>query len=110
MDDEEVAAEIFQAALNNSNMVSRDIPTLFVIQPQSGFIGDLAKSELNLLINMVYETGYPVADIQFFLKDHIGEDDWQYLEQLCRRSFALPAVQHKENSLVRLKNWLNQNL
>ncbi|ULJ65200.1 hypothetical protein [Wielerella bovis] len=107
IDDETSAAEIFQAALKNSNLVDRNKPTIFVIRPQSMFVADLAKTELVLLINMVEASGYAIADIQFFLKDKIDEDDWAYLESLQISDIVFPDNRSK---MGKLRRWFSQNL
>lgn len=109
IDDEMVAAEMFQAALKNSELVDIDVPTIFVIRPQSAFVADLSKTELALLVNMVEYSGYPIADIQFFLKDKISEDDWKYLEELQVRDIVLPS-RKRSGAMEKIRRWFNQNL
>ncbi|MDK4687986.1 hypothetical protein [Kingella negevensis] len=110
IDDENVAAEIFQAALKSCSFVQHDVPTIFVVRPQSSFVGDLAKSELHLLSKMVDRSGFTIADVQFFLKDKVTEEDWTYFEELQMRQSELVMPTHDSGTMSRIRRWFNQNL
>ena len=112
IDDEQVAADIFQNALAKSGMVQRNQPCIVVLHPQSHFASDMTQSELQMLTRMVHESGFPIhGEVYFLLKPSIDESDWQYFEAMARE--PAPQLMQPENQagvLRRAWNWLAQNL
>ena len=80
-----------------------------MVRPQSQFVYDLSKTELELLSRIVRQSGYTVAELQFYLKDSISDEDWPYLEALARQrmEYIEPPRPHIIKRFVR---WFSQNL
>ena len=112
IDDEAVAADIFQAALKNCSFISNRAPILFIVQPQISFVHNITKSELEMLTRMIKQSGFPIVDIQFFLNDKITDDDWQYFAHLPSNYPSFQPEKHRDTTsqIRKLKNWFSQNL
>ena len=112
IDDEQVAADIFQNALAKSGMAKHDRPCVIVIHPQSHFASDMTQSELQMLTRMVHESGFPIyGEVYFLLKPTIDESDWQYFEAMAREPVQQETQPKKRAGVVRRTwDWLSQNL
>ena len=107
IDDEQVALDIFQIAQQACPFINADSPTLYIVQPQQAFVNNIAKSELQMLSNMILNAEYPVVDVQFFLNEKISEDDWHYFTHLPT---MYDIVSEPSGKLSWLKNWFHRNL
>ena len=116
IDDEQVACDIFQAALKACPFVSANEATLFIVQPQAQFVGNIAKSELTMLNRMVLNANFPIVDVQFFLNDTLTEDDWKYFTNLpntYKKSITTVISDNppeEEAKIGKFRKWINRNL